>query len=104
DEIAGSNWYYPESDGRWAGPDRSSSIQLPLLRPGYYALNLDIVDAMAPEIVTDMELLLNGASLDFQAEKQRKYPIKVSSQFVVEENAQQPIMELQFNFPQVISP
>lgn len=105
-EIAGRNWYDAESDGRgrWAGPDRSSTIQLPPLRPGHYALNLEVMDAMTREIVTDMELLLNGVRLDFQTENRRKYPITVSSNFVVEENSQQPITEMRFKFPKVISP
>jgi len=52
--IAGSNWHGFEPDGRWAGPGNLSTLQMPPVRAGNYALELEIVDAMDMDIVTDM--------------------------------------------------
>ena len=53
-DIAGSNWYPPESEGRWAGPATLSTLQMPPLQAGDYTLELDIVDAMHLGIVKGM--------------------------------------------------
>jgi hypothetical protein len=103
DEIEGYNWYDAELDGRWAGPGKVSTVKLPALRKGRYELYLDIVDAQAPEIITDMDMSLNGNPLQTTVDGEG-YPAMVFSEFAVENAAQQPVWEFQFKFPKLISP
>jgi hypothetical protein len=103
DEIEGDNWYYAELDGRWAGPGSVSTVKLPSLRKGQYEFYLDIVDAMAPEIITGMEISLNGTGLQTTVDGEG-YPAMVCSEFTVENAAQHPLWEFQFRFPMLISP
>jgi hypothetical protein len=53
----GHGWYEAEADGRWSGPGTASTIELPPLAAGQYLLELHIADAMAPELVADMQLV-----------------------------------------------
>jgi hypothetical protein len=53
----GNGWYEAEADGRWSGPGTESTIELPPLAAGQYLLELHIADAMAPELVADMQLV-----------------------------------------------
>lgn len=55
-EIDGSNWYHAEEDGRWAGPGLVSTLQMPPMPAGRYAIELAIQGAMQPEIVVGMQL------------------------------------------------
>jgi len=55
-DIVGENWYPAESDGRWAGPGKVSTIQLPPLQAGEYLLELDVIDTMNPGIIESMTL------------------------------------------------
>ncbi len=103
DEIEGDNWYDAELDGRWAGPGSVSTVKLPPLRRGRYEFYLDIVDAMEPEIIADMEVYLNGTGLQTTMDGEG-YPVMVSSEFTVENAAQHPVWEFQFKFPKLISP
>lgn len=66
--IAGSNWYEVESDGRWAGPASLSRLQLPPMRTGDYALELEIVDAMDIDIA-------KGIVIEIQ---DKKIPVNMS--------------------------
>ena len=54
DEVCGTSWYHAEEDGRWAGPGTVSTLKLPAMQSGHYAIELDIVDAMHPDIIKDM--------------------------------------------------
>ena len=103
DEIEGDNWYHAEPDGRWAGPGSVSIVKLPSLRKGRYEFYLDIVDAMEPEIITGMEISLNGTELPTTVDGEG-YPVMVSSEFTVENDAQHPVWEFQIKFPKLISP
>ena len=58
--IVGSNWYPAESDGRWAGPATLSTVQMPPVQPGDYTLELDIVDAMNPGLVSTLMVQAHG--------------------------------------------
>ena len=52
----GGGWYEAEADGRWSGPGNEAFIDLPLLTPGSYLLELHIADAMDPDLVASMQL------------------------------------------------
>lgn len=112
----GENWYYAETDGRWAGPDTTSSIKIPKLMPGDYELELDIVEAMSPEILNKMKLCLNGIPIKIDRPngivstfinifgKQKCYPVTVKARFKCKTSEADSAHELQFRFPKVVSP
>ena len=66
--VAGSNWHGVEPEGRWAGPGKLSTLEMPPMRPGNYALELDIVNAIKLEIAAGMVIEI----LD------QKVPVKMS--------------------------
>ncbi len=57
----GQGWYEAEIDGRWSGPGTESALAFPPLGAGQYLVELQIADAMAPELVAG---LLLSAQLD----------------------------------------
>jgi hypothetical protein len=59
-DITGSNWYGAEADGRWAGPELQSTLQMPPMQAGHYTLELDIVEAMHLDIVSSMVVEIMG--------------------------------------------
>jgi hypothetical protein len=104
-EIEGANWYDAENDGRWAGPDRVSSIKTPALRSGKYKVQLDVVDAMEPEILIGMEISLNGKQIEIlQPWEGYGYPALVYAGFSTEDIPKSPVWEFQFKFPKLVSP
>jgi hypothetical protein len=104
DQIEGSNWYYAEFDGTWAGPSNISTVKLPPLRKGRYELYMDVVDAMASDIITGIEISLNGVKLQANMDG-TGYPIMIYSELIIDGvMEQEPIWEFKFKFPRVISP
>ena len=102
-DIDGDNWYDAEHDGRWAGPGHVSSLMLPALGAGRYQLELDVVDAMAPEIVNGMTLTLNGTPIAIKPDC-RGYPTLVTAEFSTDAPAPDGQWELRISFPRVTSP
>jgi len=102
-EIDGDNWYDAEQDGRWAGPGHVSSLTLPALGAGRYQMELDVVDAMAPEIVNGMTLSLNGNPVTINP-KCHGYPTLVTAEFSTDMPAPDGQWELRISFPRVASP
>ena len=49
-------WYEAEADGRWSGPGTESALAFPPLGAGQYLVELQIADAMAPELVAGLQL------------------------------------------------
>jgi len=102
-EIDGTNWYYPEADGRWAGPEFVSTLRLPALGLGRYDLELQVVDAITPEILAGMRAFLNDAPLALDR-KGRRYPATLSGQFSAEALPPDGVWTLRLEFPGVVSP
>lgn len=123
--IDGQNWHNAEDDGRWAGPDRRSTLRLPKLGKGRYRLEIDIVDAMSPEIVRQMRISLNGApvamtrrSMDSLAgmlaplkraylvhyKRQQLYPLRFSGVVDIDGEAGRTPLQIEFDFPDTVSP
>jgi hypothetical protein len=100
-ELAGDNWYHAEADGRWAGPEDASTLALPPLAAGRYALELDIVDAMAPDILHGMEVSFNGTPLETRLSGEG-YPARVSAQF--DADGEPAAWALRLKFPRLICP
>ena len=61
--IDGSNWHEAEQDGRWTGPGTTSTLQIPAMLPGTYSIQLDLLDAISPEVTQGIKLALNGREL-----------------------------------------
>jgi hypothetical protein len=102
-EIDGDNWYYAEEDGRWAGPHAVSTIRLPAMAAGRYEVTLDVVDAMAPEIISEMEVSVNGTLIQMMHETE-VLPKMVRGELTAESIPQGSIWEFQFKFPKLVSP
>lgn len=115
--ISGENWHGPEHDGRWAGPGKVSTLQLPPVANGNYKLELDIVDSMSPEILKNIQIFLNGKALKthrsntsqslltqikYLIKEQIRFPVLISSDVVITDPDIQNHLELRF--PKVISP
>ncbi len=103
-EIDGDNWYYPEHDGRWAGPEDHSLLRVPALAPGRYRLQLCVVDAMDPEIVSGMTVTFNGAPIALNIPADKAYPKLIDAEFSVDENHPVPRWEFALQFPRLVSP
>lgn len=117
--VDGENWYYAEHDGRWAGPEGRSNLHLNRLHPGEYTLELNVVDAMSPEILAGMKLQLNGKPLKLSwpgkiasgmmplaklLRMKTHYPVQVTAPMHVAETDQNIGLTLSFVFPKTISP
>jgi len=118
-DVQGDNWYEAEPDGRWAGPERSSTISVPLLQPGEYRMELDILDAMSPSILQNMAISFNDRTLFFTGDdrqpvsaavfdgrsaKQVDYPVTWQTVFrVLVADAEQP-GKLRFDFSRLLPP
>lgn len=102
-EIDGENWYYAEHDGRWAGPDRLSTLRVAALKAGEYGVTIDIVDAKAMDILNGMQVSINGMPLvlTFNGEG---VVASVRSRFSSEQVPPGREWEFQFRFPRLISP
>lgn len=61
--VEASGMYYPEPQGRWAGPLVQSDIQMKDLKPGNYDLSIRIVDAMSTDLLYGTRLLFNGREI-----------------------------------------
>ncbi len=117
--IDGENWYSAEHDGRWAGPGTNSTLRLPLLPVGRYQVELEVVDAIAPEILREMKLSLNGKPLTIKGRhglvgpwapvvklyrKKQRYPLLLRSDIHLLGDAAGKANYLELTFPRTISP
>ncbi len=64
--VDGDNWHYAEHDGRWAGPEMQSALRIDKIAEGDYRLEVDVVDAMSPDIVRGMKISLNDKPLSLK--------------------------------------
>jgi hypothetical protein len=106
-DIAGSNWYPAESDGRWAGPATLSTVQIPPVQPGNYTLELDIVDAMNLGIVNELVVEALGQTLPVEVVYpiyKDEYPLIGRVSFTVSSDASQQSWPLNLRFSQTVSP
>ena len=106
----GHGWYEAEADGRWSGPDTTSAVALPPLGAGEYLLELQIADAMAPELVAGLQLqavLADGQSLPVELVHEfgpadRLYPMVSTGLLQLPDTPG--VWQLRLNLPEVISP
>ncbi|QAU35534.1 hypothetical protein [Janthinobacterium sp. 17J80-10] len=102
-EIDGDNWYHAEDDGRWAGPDNTSAIRMPSLRDGKYLLQLDVVDAMAPDITEGTAVFLNGIPLEVSVSGEG-HPVVLNASFSTDMFPESLIWQFALQYPRLISP
>lgn len=102
-DIDGENWYFAEEDGRWAGPGTRSTLRLPAMSAGRYTLQLEIVDAMAPEILAGLQVDLDGQPLALQNDSEA-YPALLQGEFSCAGPARGVASFLGFTFDRLISP
>jgi hypothetical protein len=101
--FEGTNWYEVERDGCWAGPGSLSTLRLPPLPPLTYELALDIVDAMDPAIVANLQLSVNGQAIA-QAVGQEGYAAPAVTRFNAADVPARAVWELQLRFHSLMSP
>jgi hypothetical protein len=101
--FAGDNWYDPEEDGRWAGPNDISTVRMPRLAPARYALSLDVAAAMAPDILEGTRCYIKGMEVALEG-AWAGCPATLYGEFTVLESNDEAGMELQFQFPRTLSP
>ncbi|WP_020210034.1 hypothetical protein [Gilvimarinus chinensis] len=108
EQIIGNNWYDAESDGRWAGPGTTSTLNLPAVGQGPFELVFDIVHALDTSIVKQMQILLNGEPLNLKHKfgklPIKRFPCQVSAQIDSAQSSQQATWHLEFRFPKTQSP
>jgi hypothetical protein len=102
-EVDGENWYYPEADGRWAGPELVSTLNLPVLGRGRYELQIEVADAMKPEILSGLRASLNDTPVSLAREGKR-YPALLTGQFLADDLPADGKWRLKIEFPGVASP
>ena len=102
-EVDGENWYYPEADGRWAGPELVSTLNLPVLGRGRYELQIEVADAMKPEILSGLRASLNDTPVSLAREGKR-FPALLTGQFLADDLPADGKWRLKIEFPGVASP
>ncbi|GAP35180.1 hypothetical protein [Piscinibacter sakaiensis] len=65
--IDGDGWHEAEPDGRWTGPATSSRLHLPGLAAGAYHVQLEVVDALAPDVLDGAALAIAGVPVRLEA-------------------------------------
>lgn len=74
------------------------------MAPGSYLLEVCVVDAMEPEIVSGMVLTLNGRPLATDVEPGNRYSKLVRADITVDETDVELVWEFAFRFPKLVSP
>ncbi len=104
-----NNWHGVEPDGRWAGPSTVSTITLPALRPGRYRMALRVVDALQPDLLTQMTLHIVTENGDVPVALWHNFPLSgalfpMDSQGEFDLPEHQKSIALRFTFPRTASP
>ena len=104
-----NNWHNIEHDGRWAGPGTVSDITLPAMKPGKYHIDLHVVDAIQPDLLTQMALHVVTEHGEIPVSLLHNFPLTgalfpmvTQGQFELPEHSQ-PI-DLRLTFTQTVSP
>ena len=106
-DVTGVNWYPAEVDGRWAGPTTYSTVQMPPLHAGEYMIELEVVDAMDADIVSNMQIEAFGQSLAVQFDgplSENLYPVTGRTQTFIAEKTNSDPWLLGMRFTHLVSP
>lgn len=102
-QLTGSNWYKPEVDGRWAGPENKSMLMFPSLNEGGYKCEIAVVDEIIDGVLDGLEISVNGNSVSFER-KFGEFPEVIILYFEIEKNHNKPFCNLALSFPEMRSP
>lgn len=117
--VEGENWYYAEHDGRWAGPDEVSTLNINSPPPGTYDIRFDVVDAMSPSIIANMKVFFDGEPISLKwrgkyattikplrriLKNKVNYPLEMSGKVIVGAHGESENSQIRFEFPETISP
>ncbi|MDP2370552.1 hypothetical protein [Rhodoferax sp.] len=106
-DVVGSNWYHPEVDGCWAGPTTVSTLQIQPVQAGNYTLSLEVVDAMHPDIVQNMEFEALGQSARFEIESltpDADYPLVCKARLCIAADTPPVPWHISLRFTHLVSP
>jgi len=102
-EITGGNWWRPESDGRWAGPENESSLLIPALGFGRYVVAINIVDEIDAGIIDEMGFTFNRQAVELNRES-HGLPVSLTAEIEISDEYRFPFWSLKFSFPRLASP
>lgn len=103
EDIDGTNWYYAEERGRWAGPLTNSTLKIPSMGKGGFIFELDIEHALDVSIVQEMKLYVNDVPCQIIAPNDYLFPLRIQVEFTSQEiDSNEWIIE--FRFPRLVSP
>lgn len=101
-DITGFNWYYAEANGRWAGPENESSLFVPRLVPGSYALEIHVGGEIEAGIVDSMSVLVDKEPVSLSRD-QSTFPCVLRGKVRLAES-RLPFHALKFQFSTLRSP
>lgn len=102
-DITGANWYEPETDGRWAGPEIRSSLLIPSLKAGNYLFETVIIGEGRSGLVRECNIFINEKPISISYNTER-LPFLISGHFSIAEDYFLPFWIIRFEFPETISP
>lgn len=102
-DFSGDNWYDPEPDGVWAGPALKSTLKIPALSKGEYAMTFVVADAMDIDIISTMAISLNGVPLTLNI-NQLDYPVNVTAHINTDLLPHDSIWLFELTFAKNVSP
>lgn len=102
-DFTGGNWYYAEDDGRWAGPEKRSTVMTPALKPGEYLFEMEIKGEIVPDVIKTMEITINDLPVPFTRVSEG-LPTLIQAPFSVEEDYRFPFWIFHFDFYAMASP
>jgi len=102
-DFLGDNWYDPEPNGAWAGPELKSTLKIPALSRRAYAITFVVADAMDIDIISTMGISLNGVSLALSI-NQLDYPVNVTAHINANILPHDSIWQFELTFAKNISP
>lgn len=102
-DFTGGNWYYAEDDGRWAGPEKRSTVMVPALKPGDYLFEMEVKGEIVPDVIKTMEITINDLPVPFTRVSEG-LPTFIQASFSVEEEYRFPFWIFHFDFYKMASP
>jgi hypothetical protein len=105
--IAGAQWHAAEEDGRWSGPAALSTVDLPPLQPGSYMLEMDVIDAIAPDILEAAQIEVEGRNhaleIEYLGDGQGAFPAVCTANLRVADNGNDLPVRLTIRLPRTAS-
>ena len=101
--IVGTGWHHAEQEGRWTGPARVSSLVLPPLPQGAYAVEFTTIGEASPGLADGLRLYVNDLECALACQKQQ-YKRVFSGSFILAEECAAPFLTLDLIAPKTVRP